>query len=244
MALPLVLMLAACGRATGGGDHADGGAADAADAAPAVDAIVSDAGPWRPRAALLTRSRWMRPALVCGDFAPCPIAYAPPLVLRARSVSAGVELRGGSVEGVTDGGVASGYADRLTPVSVVAEVGAPYEDAAGLPRRPFATVAAVVLSLTPQYGQPPLPIRNAVISGSIDAADVPTSNDPELGGKVEGCFTRDDAEQIYLQVLTMTLRQLLEGNGNVLDADCTGGGTLDGYAFEAMFEGEVVELLE
>jgi hypothetical protein len=239
IALQLAVALAACTRTSGYWDPQP-------DASAQLDAATDGSAPdWPATGARMTNAVFVRPeALRPGcDINPCPTRVDMKLVLRARSTAGGVGVRGGVVASVTDGGVGVRFADRLTPATVLADVEAPYAGDAGT-RRPFATVAPVLWDFEFAVGQPSLPIRKTVISGSLDATGLPTSSDPRMGGKVEGCFTRQDAERIYIAVLSQTLEELIESSGGQVDVDCTGSGTLDGYALELSFEGEAIELQE
>jgi hypothetical protein len=246
-ALLLVATLAAC-EPTPSSEPADAGLLDAAEDA-AVDATPPeqhDAGPWGTRAANVTKLKFVRPCELGNCVADMPQFFAPPypVLLRPRSRVGGVELRVGSGALLADGGAEFTYTDGLDPASVLARTGEPYDTAEGV-RRPFATDTPVTWSFGFLPGQPALVVRTATFSGSLDATDLPTSTDPAMGGKVLGCFTTESAREVYLEVLSQNLLQLLEASGAVKDVDCGGSGGNDGYSLELAFEAaEVVEVPE
>jgi hypothetical protein len=237
--LALALALTACGAGNTAAP-ADAAADAAVDAAPAEDAPQDDAAGWGTTGARVVTARMRRPIDIAGPGPEYEPHLASVTVLLARPVADGLEVRAGHVSFVVeDGGVGLGYEDDLTPVAVSAAPGEPYEGDGGA-RRPFTTEAATWRLLLSPGG--PLTVHNAVIRGSLDDRGLPTSNDPPLGGTVTGCFTRDEAGQLYIPVLGITLLELITSSGGSVDVDCSGSGALDGFSFEMQFGGEPIEL--
>lgn len=225
----------------GGGSDGPNAATDAR-----ADSDATNQG-WPPAGALLS-CLWIElpcPIETINLIDPCDYASldVPPLLVRAGQAQSGLLIRGGSCRPDPDVAGSCLFVDQLTPVQVAAVTGAAIVTDAGV-RTPFETTTPFSWPLTIIPQQAPLEVTNASMTGTLDADQVPTSDLPPMAGTLTGCLTRASTEAIYLEILGMTLEQLLVGCGATPGCDSTGGGGLDGYVLTAHWSGQRVAIEE
>jgi hypothetical protein len=89
--------------------------------------------------------------------------------------------------------------------------------------------------------QPPLDVRGVQIGFTMGTDGYPTSDG--LAGTYTGCITDASAAALYIDVLSQTLKQLIDSNGGVHDCnDGTGDNT--GYKLTAQWESSEIVTLD
>jgi hypothetical protein len=163
---------------------------------------------------------------------------------------ASVALHGGDGLKINDDPLTYTFREGFIPETVSATIGTPYTGTDGLTYTPFETSSQFDWTFKFLPDQPPLYIYNATISGNLNPDALPTSTDPPLSGTFSGCFTprangdKYGAEDVYLEVLSQNLLQLIQGSGGQMDAECTpNGGVPNGYLLQAKWDAsEILEL--
>jgi len=165
---------------------------------------------------------------------------------------ASVGLHGGDGVKTSDDPLTYTFREGFIPETVSAAIESPFTGTDGLQYTKFDTSGSQfdwTFLFLPD--QPPLYIYNAKLTGTLDADGIPVSTDPPgLSGRFSGCFTptaleagKYGAADVYIEVLSQTLLDLIQSSGGQLDADCTGSGSNNGYLLEAEWEAtEYVDL--
>jgi hypothetical protein len=174
------------------------------------------------------------------------------VILRADPTvdEASVNLHGGDGLKTSDDPITYTFKDGFKPAAVLTYLDAPVSGF-----KPFHTGSEFewVFQFIP--GQPPLYLYKASVSGSLNEDGIPVSTQPTaMYGTIKGCFTPEGincgqpdgkcgAADVYIEVITQDLKQLIENSGGTLDAECfENGGVPNGYLFEANWEAnEVVQ---
>ncbi|MBI5482060.1 MAG: hypothetical protein HY906_24610 [Deltaproteobacteria bacterium] len=167
------------------------------------------------------------------------------VILRTEPLdSASVWLHGGDGTKTSDDPLAYTFKEGFIPPSVLSYLDPAVTGTDGKTYTPFRTAAQFEWTFKFLPSQPPLYMYKASLTGKLDPDMIPTSSDPPgLSGTFKGCFTptalepgKYGAEDVYLDVLSQNLKQLIESSGGVIDTDCTGSGSNNGYLLEAQWE--------
>jgi hypothetical protein len=170
-----------------------------------------------------------------------PVVMSTTVLLRASPFSGGLLLRAGTGAQVSDDPVTFSFADRLEPVEIAtSREGVPLDGGTG---QRFASESPFVWQLDVLQGQPSLELQQATVSGFLDADGLPTSELPPMSGTMGGCLGATSAGLVYVEVLSQTLREFLEGC-RPLDCSTTAAGDADGWILEFQWQAEVVEIHE
>ena len=169
------------------------------------------------------------------------------VIMRSEPMdSTSVWMHGGTGVKTSDDPLTYTFKEGFVPAKVLSYLDPAITGVDGLQYTPFRT--ATEFEWTFQFippPEPPLYIYKASATGTLDPEGIPNSNDnpPTLTGTFKGCFTETQAspgkygaEDVYIEVLGQTLKQLIEGSGGVKDADCTGSGANNGYILEAKWQ--------
>jgi hypothetical protein len=171
------------------------------------------------------------------------------ILLKATPSGEGlVQLEGGSGTKVTDTPLTYTFTDTFSAANVIAAVS---DTSSG---KSFETATSFDWTFPFVPGQPALYIFNVKLTGTLDADGLPSSATPVLAtypyaGTYTGCFLADSsdpatpgAKQVYIDVLKMDLKGLLDANSATPNDDCNGSGSYNGYKFEATWQAtDVVE---
>lgn len=176
------------------------------------------------------------------------------VILRSEEIegdATAVNLHGGDGLKTSDDPLTYTFVEGFRPPSVLTYLDEAVTGSDGKSYRPFHTSAEFDWTFKFLPGQPALYMYKASVTGTLDPDGIPVASEPSPGmqGTFKGCFTpygdqgagqdcvdKCGAENVYLEVLTQNMLQLIQGSGGQLDADCTGSGSLNGYLLEAKWE--------
>jgi hypothetical protein len=176
------------------------------------------------------------------------------VILRSEPLdSASVWLHGGDGVKTSDDPLAYTFREGFVPASILSYTDAAEVGSDGLMYTPFRTATSFDWTFKFLPGQPPLYMFKTSITGTLDPTGIPVSNEPGgpsgMKGTFQGCFKpygdqgpgqpcveKCGAENVYLEVLSQNLQQLIEASGGVMDADCDDSGSNNGYILQAKWE--------